>query len=505
MSPGGTRSVVRGQVALDRMPSPHPARCVPGVRNACTRARHQETTNSADTVGNPFQRYRIDEGVVAIRAYRRYRCWIGEDQMGSVGEPGEADTGRSEEAEVAEAVSQWFRRAWDPGLPLLEWREILVDSGWAVPSWSAEWYGRGLPPWAERVAHRTIRQAGGVATPLGVGMGLAAPTLYDHASDELMSRYLRPTITGELTWCQLFSEPGAGSDLAGLRTTAERDGDEWVVSGQKIWNTSADHADMGLLLARTDWEAPKHTGITYFVVGMRQAGVEVRPIEQMNRHSSFNEVFLSEVRIPGDNVVGEVGGGWKVARGTLAHERSFSTQRRVTISEEASGPVVEEARAEAAEYLRTYDWYPQRMGRFDLVLERARAAESGHDPVLRQEIMQLVGLHRAAEWTAGRAKAARTLGRPPGSEGSIGKLALSEVARRCNHIHGVISGPRAMLTDGSDPSDSIVAEVLVSTPAQSIAGGTDEIQRNILGENILGLPKEPAVDRGVPFRQVGPK
>ncbi len=407
------------------------------------------------------------------------------------------------EAQVHDEVLAWFTDAWNPDLSLVEWREILIDSGWAVPSWSPEWFGRGLPSWADRVAHQTIRHAGGVATPVGVAMFLAAPTLYDHASDDLKRRFLRRTLTGELVWCQLFSEPGAGSDLAGLTTTAERDGDTWIVNGQKVWNTSADHADAGLLVARTDWGAVKHGGLTYFVLDMDQPGVEVRPIRQMNDHRSFNEVFLTDARVPHDQVVGEVGSGWAVARGTLAHERTFSVLRRAHLEADATGRAVDEARTEAADYLETYEWYPQRAGRVDLVVERARAGGVADDPVVRQEMMKLLAFNRVAELTAERAKAARALGRPPGPEGSIGKLALSEVARRCHRVHSLIAGARAMLTDGPDPLDAVVAEVLVSTPAQSIAGGTDEIQRNIVGENILGLPREPAVDRNKPFREVG--
>ena len=407
------------------------------------------------------------------------------------------------EADVEGEVLEWFHGEWDPDLALLDWREKLVESGWAVPSWSTEWFGRGLPAWADRVAHGAIRRAGGVAVPLGGGMGLAAPTMYDHASEDLKHKYLRQTITGELTWCQLFSEPGAGSDLAGLRATAVRDGDEWIVNGQKVWNTMAHRADMAILVARTDWDVAKHAGITYFLLDMRQPGVEVRQILEMHYHDSFNEVFLNEARIPAEDVVGEVGDGWKVARGTLAHERSFSTQRNVHFASGATGRVIEEARAEAAEYLKTYEWYPQRMGRVDLVIERAQATGAVHDPVVRQEMMKLISFQRATEWTAGRAKAARALGRPPGSEGSIGKLALSEVARMCNHVHTMIAGPTAMLKETDDPIDAVIGEILVSTPAQSIAGGTDEIQHNILGENVLGLPKEPDPNKGKPFREVG--
>ncbi len=404
---------------------------------------------------------------------------------------------------VRAAVRAWFHEAWDPDLSLVAWRERLVDSGWAVPSWSPEWFGRGLPVWADRIAHEAIRDAGGVAVPVGGGMFLAAPTIHEHGSDDLKARWLRRTITGELTWCQLFSEPGAGSDLAGLRATAVRDGDEWVVNGQKVWNTSADHADAAILVARTDWDVPKHNGITYFVLDMHQDGVEVRPIRQMNDRASFNEVFLTDARIPHDDVVGRVGEGWRVARATLAHERTFATQRSVRFAPGAAGRVVDEARAEAAEYLKTYEWYPQRAGRVDLVVERARALGVAGDPVVREAMTRLIAFEKAASWTAERAKANRAAGRPPGSEGSIGKLALSEVARRSNGVHATIAGARAMLREGGDSLDAVIAEVLVSTPAQSIAGGTDEIQHNILGENILGLPKEPATDLSVPFNQVG--
>lgn len=405
------------------------------------------------------------------------------------------------ETQVVADVQAWFDDAWDPELALIEWRERLVDSGWAVPSWS--WLGRGLPAWADRVAHATIIGAGGVATPVGSGMGLAAPTIHEHGSEDLQRRLLRPTITGALVWCQLFSEPGAGSDLAGLQTSAVRDGDDWIINGQKVWNTSADHADMAILVARTDWDVPKHAGITYFAIDMRQPGIEVRPIRQMNEHRSFMEVFLTDARVPHANVVGEVGGGWRVARATLAHERSFSTIRGIAYRPDSTGRTLTEARAEQAAYLETYRWYPQRAGRPDLTIDRARSRHVASDRIVRQELVALRSFQRASEWTAERAKMARALGRPPGSEGSIGKLALSEVARTSNRVHSTIAGAQAMLRDGGDPLDAVIAEVLVSTPAQSIAGGTDEIQRNIIGESVLGLPREPAVDRDVPFGRVG--
>ncbi len=195
-------------------------------------------------------------------------------------------------------VRTWLAETWDPNLPLVEWRKVLVASGWAIPSWPQRWHGRGLPAWADDVVGDEIRAAGAVGLPLGSGAWLAGPTILEHGPDDLRERLLRPILTGEETWCQLFSEPGAGSDLAGLTTRAELDGDEWVVNGQKVWNTSAHHADFGMLVARTNWDAPKHRGLTYFALPMRQSGVEARPLRQMNDHSSFNEVFITDARIP---------------------------------------------------------------------------------------------------------------------------------------------------------------------------------------------------------------
>jgi len=412
------------------------------------------------------------------------------------------------EQEIRVAVGEWLAANWDPETSLLEWRERLTDSGWAVPSWPRRWHGRDLPSWADKVVADEIRSAGAVGPPLGGGMSLAAPTIVAHGSDELRTRLLRPTITGRVTWCQLFSEPGAGSDLAGLTTTAVRDGDDWIVNGQKVWNTSAHHADFGMLLARTDWDAPKHSGISYFALPMAQPGVEVRPILQMNGHSSFNEVFLTDARVPAANLIGEQGDGWRVARTTLMHERTFATMRRPTFPERGGGRAIEEAAAEAEEHFATYSWYPQRAGRPDLVAQLARRRGRGADPLVRQEIARLVAFQRANEWTAARARAAREIGRPPGPEGSLGKLAASEVARRSARAHSLTAGASALLAgsggsdDESDDAVRVVAEVLLSTPAQSIAGGTDEIQHNIIGENVLGLPREPAPDRGVPFRDV---
>jgi alkylation response protein AidB-like acyl-CoA dehydrogenase len=410
------------------------------------------------------------------------------------------DPATATQGQVRNLVKTWLEEHWNADLTLLEWRRRLLASGWAVPSWSERWHGLALPAWSEHIVAEEIRTVGAIGLPIGSGMGLAAPTILQHGPDHIRERFLAAIVTGEETWCQLFSEPGAGSDLAGLTTRAQLDGERWVVSGQKVWNTGAQNADFGMLVARTDWDVPKHSGLTYFALPMRQEGVEVRPLKQMNYHASFNEVFLSDALIPKEYVIGEVGGGWATALTTLSYERQFASLSRARLG--GSGRAASEARHEADQHYSTYSWYPQRAGRADLAIEFAQRAGRRNDPLVRQEIARLIAMQRVSIWTESRARAARALGKPPGAEGSIGKLSLSQVARQAAHVHSMIAAASGMLSGPDSSYNGTIAEVLISVPAQSIAGGTDEIQRNILGERILGLPREPAVDSDVPFRTV---
>ena len=403
--------------------------------------------------------------------------------------------------QIRAELAEWVGKNWDPALALRDWRELLLASGWAVPSWPARWHGRDLPAWADELVATELIRLGAVGLPVGSGTWLAAPTILAHGSDELRERLLGPILTGEQTWCQLFSEPGAGSDLAGLSASAVLDGDSWVINGQKVWNTSAHHANMGMLLARTNPDVPKHNGISYFALPMDQPGVEVRQLRQMNFHASFNEVFLTDARVPRDNVIGEVGQGWQGALTTLAYERRFGALRRPAYSP-APGRALDEARAEADDHFATYSWYPQRAGRPDLVIDHARAAGVSNDPVIRQAIARLLTLQRVSSWTADRARVARALGARPGAEGSIGKLAASNIARECAKVHSMIAGAAGMLSGPESPLGGVITEVLLSVPAVSIAGGTDEIQKNILAEKVLGLPAEIRPDKGLPFRQI---
>jgi len=410
-----------------------------------------------------------------------------------------------EAEDVRREVRAWLEANWNPDLSLVEWRNKLADSGWGAPTWPERWHGRALPVALGDVVSEEIERIGAVGPPTGSGMTLVAPTLLEHGSDELKGRLLRPILTGEHTWCQLFSEPGSGSDLAGLTTRAELDSgtDEYVVNGQKLWSTSAHHAMFGMLLARTNWDVPKHRGITYFALEMHQPGVVVRPLRQMNGYASFNEVFLNGARVHRLNVIGEVGNGWTVALATLAHERRmFDAIQARGRSPKGKGRAIDENRAEIADLMEPYKWYPQRAGRVDLVMERAKATGKIKDPVIRQEIAKLLIMSKAAEWTARRARAAQEQGKPQGPEGSLGKLVSSNVARQAARVHTYITGADALLTGEDSPMNGVIAEILVSVPATSIAGGTDEIQRNIISERVLKMPKEHSVDTNKPFKDV---
>ena len=375
-------------------------------------------------------------------------------------------------------LKNWIAGHWDPELSLAEWRSLLADSGFALAA--GELAALGVP-----------------GPPDGVGVSLVIPVLREHGSEDLRSRFIRPTLTGEITWCQLFSEPGAGSDLAGLTARAVRDGADWQVTGQKVWSTGAKTADYGLLLARTDWDVPKHRGITAFVLPMRQPSVDVRPLRQMNGHSSFNEVFFDGASVPGANVIGERGGGWTVALTTLAYERRLFRWPAAP-PPGAVGRAWREAIEERTAAAEPHKWYPQRAGRPELVVPQARDNGRADDPVIRQAVARLTETTMSAAWTADRLRRAGHAG----SVGSLGKLASSDIARQSARVHGSIAGAAAMLAWPDAPQGGIIAEILVSVPGISIAGGTDEIQHTIIGERMLGLPREPDASKDLPFRDV---
>ncbi|MDA0979344.1 MAG: acyl-CoA dehydrogenase family protein, partial [Proteobacteria bacterium] len=275
--------------------------------------------------------------------------------------------------EIRREVGAWLDENWDPDRSLIEWRNILVDGGWAAPGWPVEHHGRGFNREQVAVVSAEFQARGAVGAAQAGPRRLASETILAMGNDDQKRRYLRPILTGEHAWCQLFSEPGSGSDLAGLSTRAELIDGRWIINGQKVWNTSAHHADYGILVARSDWDVPKHQGISYFLINMRQPGVEVRPLKQMNGHASFNEVFLTDAIVSAEDLVGGEGNGWAVATTTLSYERRGAAPSAWSGSQSEIprvGRVYEEYEEELRIANEPYTWYPQRQGRVDLVMTR---------------------------------------------------------------------------------------------------------------------------------------
>jgi alkylation response protein AidB-like acyl-CoA dehydrogenase len=357
----------------------------------------------------------------------------------------------------------------------------------------------------ELARHRVI------AAPIGnVASTLAAPTLLAHAHDDLRRELVRAIAFGEAAWCQLFSEPGSGSDLASIGTRAVRDGDEWVVSGQKVWSSAAHVADMGMLLARTDVDQPKHHGITYFALDMHQPGVEVRPLTTMSGAATFCEVFLDEVRIGADRVVGDVNDGWRVAQTTLAAERNSvaGSAVRAGLTHAASGSRGDLDRT-CEEVIERSNAVSTRAGaspiRSGAIPSRAMAdlatryGVSG-DPLVRQELARYFSQIKVNGWTMRRiGAAAQGL---TGADGSMAKLTTSRVCQVSRDLSFRIAGADAMLAGAHSPMNGALVSVGLSSPGTRIGGGTDEVQLTVLGERALGLPREDDASRKTPYRNL---
>ena len=393
----------------------------------------------------------------------------------------------AEAARVDEAIDAFLAEHDVTELSEVEYRGARYDAGLAWVHFPEGYGGLGVRPKLQQNVERRMREAGAPSPSetLFFGLGLAGPTVVTHGSDENRPRLLRPMFTGEETWCQLFSEPGAGSDLAGLGTRAVRDGDEWIVNGQKVWNTMAHLADRGMLVARTDPETPKHKGLTYFAVDMHAPGVEVRPLRQITGEAEFNEVYLTDVRIPDADRIGDVGDGWRVSMTTLMNERTTIGGGGGGTRPAGSGPIAEAVR---------------------LWGERA-----DKDPVLKDELMKLWIDAETLRLTTLRAGAAAKAGNP-GPEGSVLKLRFAEINKAIYELCVDLLGPAALIDiDYTMRRSEIIGlegppgssrKMFLRSRANSIEGGTSEIMRNILGERVLGLPGEPRVDKELPWSQV---
>jgi len=421
---------------------------------------------------------------------------------------------------VAE-VKAWLAENWDRDLTVAEWWSKLGDSGWAVPTWPTEWFGKGLSR-AEGVRiQQAISDHGALPAPGGLGLMLAGPTIVAHGNDEQKQRYLREIVTGQKGWCQLFSEPGAGSDLAGLNARAVKDGDEWVVTGQKVWTSGGHAADLGMLIARTDPDQPKHAGITYFVIDMRQPGVEVRPLREMTGRALFNEVFLEEARVRDDSMIGGLNNGWRVANTTLMFERSSlgAGGGSSAASLATAGTVAGDLDKPAGDFIATGGRRGggggTLFGASSKGLEQlAKGSGKNTDPNIRQKLMQLHTLGEVARYNNLRLKAAMAAGQDIPGLPNIAKLTMSNMVRQSRDLgleiaggygmlHAYDSGSRKALDEATGmPWLAGITEAALFAQGPPIYGGTDQIQRNIIGERVLGLPKEPGFDKATPFKDL---
>jgi alkylation response protein AidB-like acyl-CoA dehydrogenase len=351
----------------------------------------------------------------------------------------------------------------------------LFDAGLAALTWPTQYGGQGLPGAYQTVFNDEISDYFTPDSIYTIGFGMCIPTVLAHGSEANKARYVRPAARGEEIWCQLFSEPSAGSDVASLRSRAVRDGDEWILNGQKIWTSGAQYCQFGIVLARTDVDAPKHRGLSMFILDMASPGVTVKPLRQMNGASGFNEVFFDDVRIPADRILGSPGDGWRVALTTLMNERvAIGTGR----SSEKAPPLAPIA----------------------VHLELAQQRGLIGDPLVRQDLVDLFIRYKVLEMLGLRIRGTLAAGRVPGPEGSVAKLSGAILSRRSADVAARLAGPSATAWSEADAAGA--AQMVLTAPAGGIAGGTNEVMRNILGERVLGLPKEPSVDKDLPFKDL---
>ncbi|MGZ0229537.1 MAG: acyl-CoA dehydrogenase family protein [Acidimicrobiales bacterium] len=403
---------------------------------------------------------------------------------------------------VRAELETWLDDNWDENLTAGEWWQIMYDAGWASPAMPENAGGRGYSRDLFRTWSVTLAERGVLGPPSGLGRMLAAPTIATHGSQEQIDRFIPSILNGQHAWCQLFSEPNAGSDLAGLQCKAEKDGDEWVVTGQKVWTSGGQISQWGMLIARTDPEAPKHQGISYFAIDMDQPGISIRPLKEMTGRAMFNEVFLDEARVKDIDLIGGMGNGWRVANTTLAFERASLGSAGKSPVSATPGPVAKALGRTASTFLgRVSEGGVPNLGpgMWEWFVELARERGKLEQPAIRE---QLVQLHSLLEINRLNGARARSGGGRTGGEGNLGKLAMSELFRRFRDVGLAILGADGMLWGSDAVADGAIAEMAVFSPGPAIYGGTDEIQRNIIGERVLGLPKEPGPGKETPFKDL---
>ena len=353
------------------------------------------------------------------------------------------------------------------------WRQKKFDAGFGWITGPEAYGGRQLPPAYDRLYNQleaTFRVAD--QSVFAISLGMVTPTILDHGSQTARDLYVRKLWRGEMIASQLFSEPGAGSDLASLTTKAVKDGDEWVITGQKVWTTGAHYSDIGEIMTRTDWNLPKHKGLTAFIIDFKDPNVEVRPLKQMTGGASFNEIFFNEVRVKDDDRLGDVNHGWNVALTTLMNERAS-----IGSSNAGDNNLITRVIAMVKHY----------------------GLES--DPLIRHDLADIVMNYRIANMNAQRATAKAKAGQLPGPEGSIGKMVLVNNQARLVKFISHVLGPK-LIADSGEWGTFAWANFVLGTPGLRIAGGSDEVMRNIVGERVLGLPKDMGIDSRSPFKDI---
>jgi alkylation response protein AidB-like acyl-CoA dehydrogenase len=425
--------------------------------------------------------------------------------------------------DLVDEVRSWLDENWDPDLTVREWWSRLGLAGWSAPSLPVEAFGRGLSRNESIRVQAEISAHGALGAPGGLGLLLAAPTIATHGTQEQIDLYVRDIVTGVKAWCQLFSEPGAGSDLAGLTCRAVKDGDEWLVNGQKVWTTYGHVADLGMLIARTDPDVPKHQGITWFAIDMHQPGVDVRPLVEMTGHALFNEVFLTDARVGDDAVIGGRGNGWAVTNTTLMYERAGLGSGGGSEAAGAAmpGTVAGHLDRRAGDFAPKPDARRARRGgggaprsAARLLIDLAKGNGTARDPGIRQDLARLHTLGEVGRYNTLRVKAARKAGTDVPGIPNIAKLSMSDISRLSRDLGLRIVGAGGMLHAYRDEDRAAIDEAtgnpfLAAVTGSAlwaqgppIYGGTDQIQRNILAERVLGLPKEPNEDKTKPFSEL---
>jgi alkylation response protein AidB-like acyl-CoA dehydrogenase len=408
-----------------------------------------------------------------------------------------SDKRRSSEQLRAE-VRAWLEEHWDPELSVDDWWRIVAKAGWTAPHFTLEQGGRGLHRGAANTVRVEFSKFGALRPPGGLGLLMAAPTILTHGTPDQIARLAPPILEGQVDWCQLFSEPGAGSDLAGLTTRAERDGDRWIINGQKVWSSMAMQSDYGMLVARTDFSVPKHAGISWFAFPLDQPRVTIRPLREITGEAIFNEVFFDDAVCDGADLIGGEGNGWAVTRTTLFFERTGIGAGGAHSGFPPPGPKGGFLGRRAGDAAQDPMPGGDMIVRLPEIIALARSQGRTSDPQIRQQIARLHTHTTLGRWNAERAKAEAAKG---GGQtiANLGKLAQTRITKEAAALGVDILGADAMLAAPHGVEGGRFSGALVFSPASSIYGGTDEIQRNIIAERTLGLPREPLPGKDQPY------